>query len=164
MANERRASGNGIIVMTLLLAAWASLLPWPDRLGLFHPDWLLLVTLYWVLALPHRIGVLTAFLVGLFADVLSGAVLGQQALAYAVVAWLAQASHKRVRVFPALQQSLVVFLLVGVAVMISYLVQDAVGRGHYSPLLMQLGALASALLWRPVYTVLRTVRQRFLVR
>jgi len=31
-------------------------------------------------------------------------------------------------------------------------------------LLMQLGAIASALLWRPVYALLRTVRQRFLVR
>lgn len=164
MNNERRASGSGVIIVTLLLAGWLTLLPWPERLGLFHPQWLLLVLLYWVLALPHRIGVLSGFLVGLFADVLSGSVLGQQALAYAVAAWLAQASHKRVRVFPALQQSLVLFLLVGVAVMISYLVQDAIGRAHYSPLLMQLGALASALLWRPVYAVLRTVRQRFLVR
>lgn len=164
MARDMKPAGSGIIVLTLLIAAWVSLLPWPDRLSFFRPEWLGLVLIYWVIALPYRIGVFWGFFTGLFQDVLSGAVLGQHALAFAVVAWLAQAAHKRLRVFPPLQQSLVVFLLVGVAIMVSYLVQDAAGRAHHSPLLMQLGAVASAVLWRPVYALLRTVRQRFLVR
>jgi rod shape-determining protein MreD len=164
MARDLKPAGTGIIIVTLLLAAWLSLLPWPDRLSLFRPEWLALVLLYWVIALPYRIGVFWGFFTGLFQDVLIGAVLGQHALAYALMAWLAQASYKRLRVFPPLQQSLVVFLLVGVSVMVSYAVQDAAGRAHYSPLLMQLSAVASALLWRPVFTLLRATRQRFLVR
>jgi len=164
MARDLKPAGSGIIVLTFLAAAWVSLLPWPDRLSLFRPEWLLLVLIYWVIALPYRIGVFWGFFIGLFQDVLVGAVLGQHALAFAVVAWLAQAAHKRLRVFPPWQQNLVVFLLVGVSIMVSYLVQDATGRGHYSPLLMQLGAVASALLWRPLYALLRTVRQQFLVR
>lgn len=164
MGREFKPAGSGIIVLTILVAAWVSLLPWPDRLSLFRPEWLALVLIYWVIALPYRIGVFWGFFIGLFQDVLMGAVLGQHALAFAVVAWLAQAAHKRLRVFPPLQQNLVVFLLVGVSIMVSYLVQDATGRAHYSPLLMQLGAVASALLWRPVYALLRTVRQQFLVR
>ena len=164
MAHDLKAAGTGIIILTLAVAAWISLLPWPDKLSLFRPEWLVLVLLYWVIALPYRIGVFWGFFTGLFQDVLVGAVLGQHALAFALVAWLAQATHKRIRVFPPLQQNLVIFLLVGVAVMVSYLVQDAAGRAQYSPLLMQLGAVASALLWRPVYIVLRGARQRFLVR
>lgn len=164
MARDMKPAGSGIIVLTMLVAAWVSLLPWPDRLSFFRPEWLALVLIYWVIALPYRIGVFWGFFAGLFQDVLVGAVLGQHALAFAVVAWLAQAAHKRLRVFPPLQQSLVIFLLVGVSIMVSYLVQDAAGRAHHSPLLMQLGAIASALLWRPVYALLRTVRQRFLVR
>lgn len=164
MARDMKPAGSGIIVLTMLVAAWVSLLPWPDRLSFFRPEWLALVLIYWVIALPYRIGVFWGFFAGLFQDVLVGAVLGQHALAFAVVAWLAQAAHKRLRVFPPLQQSLVIFLLVGVSIMVSYLVQDAAGRAHHSPFLMQLGAIASALLWRPVYALLRTVRQRFLVR
>ena len=164
MARDMKPAGSGIIVLTMLVAAWVSLLPWPDRLSFFRPEWLALVLIYWVIALPYRVGVFWGFFAGLFQDVLVGAVLGQHALAFAVVAWLAQAAHKRLRVFPPLQQSLVIFLLVGVSIMVSYLVQDAAGRAHHSPLLMQLGAIASALLWRPVYALLRTVRQRFLVR
>jgi len=164
MAHDMKPAGTGIILLTLAVAAWVSLLPWPDKISLFRPEWLVLVLIYWVIALPYRIGVFWGFFVGLFQDVLVGAVLGQHALAFAMVAWLAQATHKRLRVFPPLQQSLVIFLLVGVAVMVSYLVQDAAGRARYSPLLMQLAAVASALLWRPVYVLLRGVRQRFLVR
>jgi rod shape-determining protein MreD len=164
MARDLKPAGTGIIIVTLLLAAWLSLLPWPDRLSLFRPEWLTLVLIYWVIALPYRVGVFWGFFTGLFQDVLVGAVLGQHALAFALVAWLAQASYKRLRVFPPLQQSLVVFLLVGVAVMVSYTVQNAAGRAHYSPLFMQLAAAASALVWRPVFALLRGVRQRFLVR
>ena len=164
MARDMKPAGSGIIVSTMLIAAWVSLLPWPERLSFFQPEWLTLVLIYWVIALPYRVGVFWGFFAGLFQDVLVGAVLGQHALAFAVVAWLAQAAYKRLRVFPPLQQSLVIFLLVGVSIMVSYLVQDAAGRAHHSPLLMQLGAIASALLWRPVYALLRTVRQRFLVR
>ncbi|MFN3713874.1 MAG: rod shape-determining protein MreD [Alcanivoracaceae bacterium] len=164
MARDLKPAGTGIIIVTLLLAGWLSLLPWPDRLSLFRPEWLTLVLIYWVIALPYRVGVFWGFFAGLFQDVLVGAVLGQHALAFALVAWLAQASYKRLRVFPPLQQSLVVFLLVGVAVMVSYTVQDAAGRAHYSPLLMQLSAAASALVWRPVFALLRGVRQQFLVR
>ena len=164
MARDQKPAGTGIILLTLVLAAWVSMLPWPDKISFFRPEWLVLVLIYWVIALPHRIGVFWGFFAGLFQDVLVGAVLGQHALAFALVAWLAQATYKRVRVFPPLQQSLVIFLLVGVSVMVSYLVQDAAGRAQYSPLLMQLAAVASALLWRPVYVLLRGVRQRFLVR
>ena len=164
MARDQKPAGTGIILLTMVLAAWVSMLPWPDRISFFRPEWLALVPIYWVIALPHRIGVFWGFFAGLFQDVLVGAVLGQHALAFAIVAWLAQAAYKRLRVFPPLQQSLVIFLLVGVSVMVSYLVQDAAGRAQYSPLLMQLAAVASALLWRPVYLLLRGVRQRFLVR
>ena len=164
MSRDLKPAGTGVIITSLAVAAWLSQLPWPDLLALFRPHWLVLVLIYWVLALPYRIGVFWGFFTGLFQDVLTGAVLGQHALAFALVAWLAQATYRRIRVFPPLQQSLVVFLLVGVSVVVSYLVQDAAGRAHLSPLLMQLGALASALLWRPVYTLLRTVRLRFLVR
>lgn len=164
MSRDIKPAGTGVIVASLAVAAWLTLLPWPDMLSLLRPHWLVLVLIYWVLALPYRIGVFWGFFTGLFHDLLVGAVLGQHALAYSVVAWLVLATYRRIRVFPPLQQSLVVFLLTGVAVVVSYLVQDAAGRAHLSPLLMQLGALASALLWRPVYAALRTVRLRFLVR
>lgn len=166
MLSEQRvsASGTPVIIVTLILAGWLELLPLPEMLDRLRPEWLCLAMVYWILALPHRIGVLWGFGIGLFQDVLLGAVLGQHALAYAVVAWITLLAYKRLRVFPALQQSGVSFLLVGTAVLIAFTVQNAAGRGVQDPLMALLPALTSALLWRPVYLFLRQVRRRFLVR
>lgn len=166
MLSEQRASASGtpVIIVTLLLAAWLEVLPLPEMLDGLRPEWLCLALIYWILALPHRIGVLWGFAIGLFQDVLLGAVLGQHALAYSVVAWITLLAYKRLRVFPPLQQSGVVFLLVGTAVLISFTVQSAAGRGIQGPLAALLPALVSTLLWRPVYLFLRQVRRRFLVR
>lgn len=166
MLSEQRvsASGTPVIIVTLLLAALLELLALPETLDRLRPEWLCLVMIYWILALPHRIGVLWGFAIGLFQDALLGSVLGQHALAYSVVAWITVLAYKRLRVFPALQQSGVVFMLAGTAVLISYTVQNAAGRGVQSPVVALLPALTSVLLWRPVYLFLRQVRRRFLVR
>ena len=164
MPHEQKSAGTGIILVTLVIAGWLEVLPLPDMLQHLRPEWLALTLIYWVIALPHRIGVFWGFFTGLFMDVLVGALLGQHALSLAVIAWIAALVHKRMRVFPPIQQSAVVFMMVGAAVLIAYLVQDATGRAHLAPWLMLLSALTSALFWRPVYGLLRWVRRRFLVR
>ena len=161
---ERKASGTGAILVTILLAGLLAILPLPDALALGRPEWLTLVLIYWVIALPQRIGVFWGFGVGLFQDVLTGSVLGQHAIALAVVAYIALAVHKRLRVFPPLQQAVVVFLLIGTGSLLAYIVQNAVGRALLPPVWVLLPALVSALIWRPVFAVLRWTRRRFLVR
>jgi rod shape-determining protein MreD len=158
------ASGTPVILVSLLVAGWLELLPLPEMLDNVRPEWMCMTLLYWVLALPHRVGVLWGFGVGLFQDVLVGAVLGQHALAFAVVSYITLVSYKRLRVFPALQQSAVMFMLVGTSVLVAFTVQDAAGRTIQTPLQALLVALSSAVLWRVTFTVLRQLRRRFLVR
>ncbi|KAF0809277.1 rod shape-determining protein MreD [Alcanivorax sp. S71-1-4] len=93
---ERKASGTGAILVTILLAGLLAILPLPEALALGRPEWLTLVLIYWVIALPQRIGVFWGFGVGLFQDVLTGSVLGQHAIALAVVAYIALAVHRGV--------------------------------------------------------------------
>ncbi|MEY1662676.1 rod shape-determining protein MreD [Isoalcanivorax beigongshangi] len=164
MMRPARHSGSIAIALTFLLAAVLELLPLPDWLALGRPEWMTLVLLYWVVALPHRVGVFVGFGVGLFQDVLLGTVLGQHAVALALVAYMVLALHKRLRVFPPLQQSVVIFLLVGLGSLISYMIQNAVGRVLLPPVWVLLPALISALIWRPVFALLRWVRHRFQVR
>ena len=164
MIPENRSAGTPVIIVTLFIAAWLQVLPLPEILDLGRPEWLTLVLLYWVIALPHRIGVLWGFAVGLFQDVLTGAVLGQHALALALVAWIALSAYKRIRVFPALQQRVVIFLLVGSGSLVVYTIQDAVGRALLAPAWVLLPALVSALIWRPVFGLLRYLRRTFMVR
>ena len=162
---KRNASaGTPVIVVTLIVAAWLDVLPMADAVDLLRPQWMLLAMIYWAIALPHRIGVVWGALVGLSQDVLLGSVLGQHALAMTLAVYIAQSTHRRLRVFPPLQQSAVIFLLVGVAVIVSYLVQDFAGRAQLPPMSMMLSAVVSAVFWRSVYSALRWTRRRFLVR
>lgn len=164
MAIEQRPAGTGVILLTFVLAGWLEVLPLPQALALFRPEWVALAVVYWVIALPHRVGVFWGFSAGLFMDVLTGALLGQYALSYSVLAWLALLLYKRMRVFAPIQQSVVVFAMVGASVLLAYQIQGAIGRAHLLPWSMLLSALTSALLWRPAYNLLRWVRRRFLVR
>ena len=161
---ERESRGTPAVIATIFIAALLTVLPLPEAVSLGRPEWLSLVLIYWVIALPHRVGVLWGFAVGLFQDVLTGAVLGQHAVALALVAYVAIAAHKRIRVFPPLQQSVVIFLLVGTGALMSYTVQNAVGRVLVPPVWVLLPALVSALVWRPTFSLLRWTRRRFLVR
>lgn len=164
MMPEQKSAGTPVILVTFVVAAWLEVLPLPQMLDVGRPEWIALVLIYWVIALPHRIGVVWGFTVGLFHDVLSGAILGQHALALALVAWIALSAYKRIRVFPPLQQSVVVFLLVGSGSLVVYTIQDAVGRALLAPVWVLLPALVSALLWRPAFGLLRYTRRTFMVR
>lgn len=80
--------------------------PLPYPFSTLNPDWVLLIIIYWILSLPHKIGIFSAWTVGLFVDVLLGRMLGQYALIYAVIAYISLKLYKRLRQFPLLQQSI----------------------------------------------------------
>ena len=52
-----------------------------------------------VVALPDRIGLFSAWIAGFFMDVLEGSLLGLNALALALVAYLALSLYQRMRMF-----------------------------------------------------------------
>lgn len=81
---------------------------WPD-FDPFNPDWIVLVLIYWAIALPERFGVFSAWWVGLLTDVLTGRLLGQYALIYALIAYFSIKEHRRLRQFPVIQQCIFVF-------------------------------------------------------
>ena len=70
MAIVDKPQGGLIIVMSVLLAMILMLMPLPDSFRFFRPEWVLLTLMYWAMALPRRVGVGYAWLVGLFMDVL----------------------------------------------------------------------------------------------
>lgn len=151
-----------VIAASFLLAFVLALVPLPEWLQWGRPEWVALTLIYWVIALPHRVGLVAALLAGIFVDVLEGAVLGQNAFALVVLAVLSLTLYRRLRVFSLLQQAGVVFVLVGVHQLVCQWVQNLEGAGAGSPLFL-LPALSSAVLWPVVLHVLRGLRRYYRV-
>ena len=112
------------LVTTLALAS----MPLPDTVAPLRPDWVAVVLLYWSLMAPRHFSLLTAFWVGIALDTLSGALLGQNALALLVVVYLAEKFHLRLRVFPLSQLAITVLLLLGLYEFVLFWIDGIAGR------------------------------------
>ena len=156
--------GNGrlAIVITVCMAMLLMILPMPDWARPFRPQWVTLVMLYWAIALPHRVGVGSGFLVGIVLDVLTGTLLGQHALGLSIVIFIAIQLHQRIRVFPFWQQSLGVLVLLVIEHLLALWVVGAT-RGVTPGLLYWAVPLIGALLWPWIFVTLRKIRRQFRV-
>jgi rod shape-determining protein MreD len=159
---DRGGRGYGVIVLTFLLAYVLAVLPLPPWLQWARPEWVTLTMIYWCIALPHRVGIATALVLGVGLDVLDGAILGQNAFALVIVSFLSLILYQRLRVYSLWQQAGVVFMLVGINELICQWVQNLQGLSAL-PRLFLLPAFSSALLWPVVLHVLRGVRRHYLV-
>ena len=148
------------IGLSFVAALILSVVPMPAPFDAGRPMWLAMVVAYWVMALPHRVGLLTAWVAGLATDVLFGELFGQNALVLVMVAWLVLLLYQRIRRFPLWQQSLVMLPVLGIAQMVSLWLSSLVGN-RPPTLLYLLPALVSTVLWPWVFTVLRLLRRRF---
>lgn len=147
-----------VIWLTFLFALMLSTLPMPESLEWGRPEWVALTLIYWVVALPHRVGPWSAWFLGLLMDILLGSVLGVHALSLAIVAYLAQQLHRRIRMFPLWQQAFLVLVLVGIHQMLQHWAQTLTGASMGS-LLFLLPSLVSCFLWPWIFVVLRGVRR-----
>ena len=154
--------GGGAIAVSLLIAYVLEVVALPDWLETARPCWVAMIILYWVMAVPHRVGVISAWFAGLFLDVLQGDVLGQNALSLALVAYVTYLLHLRIRVFPIWQQCISLFVLIGIFQLVALLVQRSV---HTTPWTMSywLAAITSGLFWPFVLWGLRDIRRRYRV-
>jgi len=158
--SDQPAQGRLAIVLSLLIALMLMIWPLPDFAQAFRPDWVALVLIYWIMALPHRVNVGLAWLSGLMVDVLTGSVLGQHALGLAVLALMVSAVHLRVRVFPLWQQTMTVMALLAIYEVILIMVDGATGQLYqlewrWAPV------LTGMLFWPWALFLLRFVRRRF---
>ena len=115
------------IVLTLALGLLFDLLPWGNIAGV--PDLTAAVLAFWCIHQPRRVGIGIAWTLGLLLDVGNGALLGQHALGYSVLAFLAFALHRRILWFPPWQQALHILLLLLSTQLLTLVIRIAAGGG-----------------------------------
>jgi rod shape-determining protein MreD len=148
---------------SILVALILSIMPLPIQLKGIWPDWAAMVVIYWTIALPQRVNICTAWIVGFLLDILLGTVLGVNALALSLVVFAVSANFQKLRNFTVWQQA----ALVGVFLVLFHLVVFWLNRflinvnftfEYITP------SFTSALFWLWLFPVLRSYRRRFKIR
>lgn len=142
--------------LTVIVAMAFNIIPWADSVIFFVPDWVVLTLLYWTLAMPEAASVGKAWLVGLLVDVLTGQLLGQYALTYALSVFLCEKQHRRIRQYPIIQQSLSICAILLIARFLVFWIEHF--NHQLVPASFWLPALSGGIIWPIVSIVLRKIR------
>ncbi len=145
---------------SFFIAFVLSVLPMPLALAAWRPEWSAMTLIFWVIHSKDQMGILWALGVGIFMDVLEGTTLGTNALAFSLIAYLVLTMHHRIKMFPLFQQSFIIFMLVGINLMVTHLINNLTsmpvsGLSYLQP------ALISAILWPIVYSVMKRTVLKF---
>ena len=122
------------------------------------PDFLALVLVFWNVHQPLRVGIGVAFMFGLAMDVHQTSLLGQHALSYTALSFLAAMIHRRLLWFTVPSQAVQVLPLFALAHAVELFIR-LIGGGIFPGWILVVAPAAEALLW-PLVSILLLVPQR----
>jgi rod shape-determining protein MreD len=157
--SRRRQSRRLPVLITIVIALMLTVVPLPDPVETFRPDWLALTLIYWAMMIPRTWSVGSAWLVGLVLDVAQGTLFGQHALALCLVVFVTVRFHLLMRVFPLSQLTATVFSLLALYQFILFWVNGVAGVpvatiSYWAPV------LTGTALWPLVAMLLNGARMR----
>lgn len=155
----RRRSPVLPLIFSLLLSLLLSILPLPNELAPWRPEWVTLVLVFWVMHAPLWVGVWTAVFMGLLLDVLLATPLGLYASSLVMVVYLSRVTQRWAGIFSIRQTTALVLLLVMAGRLLRYVELSLFGEApadwsYFLPV------AASALVWPTVLLSLRRWTQR----
>ena len=143
----------------LFIALLLMVVPLPVGMDLARPYVLAMLLCYWLLETPDRVGLGTAFLAGLAADLVSGTLLGEQAMRLVIFSFLVQRFRPRLRFFPLWQQALAVLALLANDRLVDQAIHAIAGNG-WLPWASWLSPLLGFALWPWLFLLLDGLRLR----
>lgn len=151
------------IFASFAVASMLGITPLLDWAAPWRPDWMALTLIYWILTLPRKIGIGSAWLLGLIVDALKGGLLGTHALGFAIIAYITIRLHHRLSLFPLHQQAIFIgfmLLLYKSALLWIYGIHGVAPESwlYWSPV------LSSMVLWPFVFVLLQGVSGRAAIR
>jgi len=159
----KRSHARWVIYVSFLAAMVLDILPLPAWINWLRPEWTLLVLIYWTMAMPEAVGIVWACVLGLFLDLLNGTLFGLHAFSMIVVVYIVIKLHKRLRVYPLMQQTAIVFLLLILNNLLLYVLLGIINE-RLGGWLHWFGLILSTLLWPWIFVVLRDFRRKLNVR
>ena len=147
-----------IILLSIFLGLILTLMFLP--VGYMAPEWLLLINIYWAIALPTNKKLPLAFISGYFVDILYGQVLGITSLTYVIFIYIILRLYNSLRYMTVTQQMIVISFFVLVKQHFFVWSNSVMGMdSEYFDLIIS--AVISGILWPPTYFTLRYFRRKF---
>ena len=149
-----------IIILTLFLGLMFSLIMLP--LGYIAPEWLLLINIYWAIALPSNKKIFLAFLSGFFVDIVLGQPLGISSLSYVIFIYIILHLYNSLRYMTIIQQIVIIIFLLVVKQHFFIWTFYVFGLNiDYQSLIIS--SFITGALWPIIYFSLRFIRRKFQV-
>ena len=149
-----------IIILTLFLGLIFSLMILP--LGYIAPEWLLLINIYWAIALPSNNKIFLAFLSGFLVDIVLGQPLGISSLSYVIFIYIILNLYNSLRYMTITQQMVVIFFLLLIKQHFFIWTFYVFGLNiDYQSLIIS--SFMTSALWPAIYFSLRFIRRKFQV-
>ena len=152
-----------LIAISIFFALVMALMPLPISFEPYRPDWVLMVLMYWSLAVPHRLNIGTAWVVGLLMDLASGSPLGVNSLTYSVCIFITASNFQKIRNFSLWQQSILIALFLTLYHLMQFWLNHFLMGVYFSPLYMW-PVLTGMLCWWWIFLILRKYRRHFRIR
>ena len=149
-----------IILLTLLIGLILTLMMLP--LGYIAPEWILLINIYWAIALPSNTKMLLAFVSGFFVDIVLGQPLGISSLSYVIFIYIILSLYNSLRYMTVPQQMIVLFLLL-IVKQHFYIWTFYMFGLNIDYLTLIISTLTTAVLWPFIYFSLRFARRKWVV-
>ena len=146
------------ILLSLIFSVILTISTFP--LGSFSPDWTQLFLIYWILAAPLSIGLLSSWVVGLVLDVVLGSTLGINALMYTIISYLVFKIHHIARYITVFQQSIVIIAILLIKFTLVLWIDSILSINNYN-ISLYWSCLTSALCWPLVFYSLRAIRRKY---
>ena len=131
-------------------------------LGYIAPEWILLINIYWAIALPSNTKMLLAFLSGLFVDIVLGQPLGISSLSYVIFVYIILSLYNSLRYMTVPQQMIMLLFLLLIKQHFFIWTNYVFGLDiNYSNLIIS--SFITGVLWPVIYFSLRFIRRKFQV-
>lgn len=151
------------ILAIFVIAFVLEIMPWPVGLQGLRPNWVVLVLIYWALALPDKMSVGTAFLAGIVWDLILGSILGIHALVLSIAIYFIAKYHLILRNLSLWLQSLLVMAYIVLIRFSIFIIEYALHSAAFNPQEI-LGALISGILWPWIFLLMRNIRRQLRLR
>jgi len=151
-------------LFTILLTIFAGLLLLLTTLpfGYYAPEWLLLINIYWAIAIPSNNKLFLAFLSGFLVDIAFAQILGVTSLLYVIFIYIMLKLYNSLRYMTVTQQMVVIlfFILIKqhIFIWLNYIL--SIDSNYWS---LIISAFITSILWPVTYYILRFIRRKFQV-